>query len=121
MHLPADQSRDAGCRLVSTAGLMQKMCDLARAQEWRAWDVAEMCTVGEGIVFYVKFHHRGCAAHTIAFYHMRIGRALPLWLKIMAKAVRIKWHGEVDKTAALGMAFSRSASLQHGQVEQIHS
>ena len=139
--LSSDPSRDHGYRSVTFAGLLKKMRDLTVAGEWRPWDVVVLCVIKataseepptkkarggaaasaaytNGDLVYYDFHHRACALHALCALHQRHNKALPEWLKAMAKTIPFKFEGKKTRAQLVAQGLGAGISMQEGIVKQ---
>ena len=133
-HLRADPSRKSGYRAVSTAGLHKCIYSLAFAQQWRLFDIAQLCRVkacaerGESKVVvaaardkpeYVKFHHRGVALHAVVYLHYMARQevSLPDWLLQLGKNIPCKYTRLMSGIDFVAQGTACSMLMEHGMVK----
>ena len=120
----ADCSHKSGHRSVVGVNLLRKMQELVIAQELRDWDEVLLCTldssVADELPCCIKYHHRGSAAHALAYSFMESGMDLPQWLaKIMSSVPCKSFCEKITASEMVAQGLGRSASLQSGVVKLI--
>ena len=96
LSLPMSTRDDVGHREVSFTGVAQKSDVLCLQRQWREYDVADICSLQGGQLFYVKFHHRALALHLILSYHYLSKRSVHAEFIEMAQRVRVKFRGNLS-------------------------
>ncbi len=159
LWLSASMSRRIGHRQVSIHGLLAVVNSITIAREWRPWDIAIVAfekspvdtppehMLGDHMLRYVKFHHRGCALHTLcAFYYKggvtstagssnnqpdggdakaggsgcnsRAPMPLPPWLQKMAHTIQAEYMGELPFAEIVARGIAVTSSMEHGVTKQ---